>query len=58
MTPTLTSMHTLDGHRSDTINHPDDRPRAHHKRHSSGHEMASDSSYRHGPNAESGSSES
>jgi len=58
MTPTLTSMHTLDGHRSDTINHPDDRPHAHHKRNSSGHEMASDSSYRHGPNVESGSSES
>ncbi|KAI0580869.1 aquaporin [Pyrenophora tritici-repentis] len=58
MTPTPVHMHNLDGHRSDTINHPEDRPRAHHKRGSSQHEMASDSSYRHGPNAESGSSES
>ncbi|CAA9965204.1 Aquaporin [Pyrenophora teres f. maculata] len=57
-TPTPVYMHSLDGHRSDTINHPEDRPRAHHKRGSSQHEMASDSSYRHGPNAESGSSES
>jgi len=51
-------MHNLDGHRTKTINHPDDRPRAHHRRSSSQHEMASESSYRHGPNAESGSSES
>ncbi|RMZ69380.1 aquaporin [Pyrenophora seminiperda CCB06] len=56
--PTPVYMHNLDGHRSETINHPDDRPRAHHKRSSPQHETASDSSYRHGPNAESASSES
>jgi aquaporin related protein len=57
-TPTPVYMHGMDGHR-DTVNHPDDRPRAHHYKHkSSQYEMASDSSYRHGPSAESGSSES
>jgi aquaporin related protein len=57
-TPMPVHMHGMDGHR-DTVNHPDDRPRAHHqKRSSSQYEMASDSSYRHGPSAESGSSES
>lgn len=56
-TPTPAYMQTLDGHRSEIVNHPDDRPRAHHKRNSSQSEMASDSGYRNGPSAESGSSE-
>ncbi|KAF2857035.1 aquaporin-like protein [Plenodomus tracheiphilus IPT5] len=50
----------MDGHRSDSrttaVNHPDDRPRAHHARNSSTDEPASDRSYRSGPSAESGSS--
>ncbi|KAF1841548.1 aquaporin [Cucurbitaria berberidis CBS 394.84] len=47
----------MDGHRSDNaVNHPDDRPRAQHKRASSNYEIASDRSYRSGPDAESGSS--
>ena len=56
--PLPVHMQTLDGHRSDTVNHPEDRPRAHHNRGSSSYEMTSDSSYRNGPSAESGSSES
>ncbi|RAR01164.1 DNA mismatch repair protein MutS [Stemphylium lycopersici] len=57
-TPTPAYMQTLDGHRSEIVNHPDDRPRAHHKHISPQYEMASDSGYRNGPSAESGSSES
>ncbi|KAG9189826.1 hypothetical protein G6011_06694 [Alternaria panax] len=56
--PLPAHMQTFDGHRSDIVNHPEDRPRAHHKRGSSQYEMASESSYRNGPSAESGSSES
>ncbi|KAF1936533.1 aquaporin-like protein [Clathrospora elynae] len=57
-TPAPAFTHGMDGHQSDHVNHPDDRPRAQHTHSSSHYEMASDQSYRHGPNAESGSSES
>ncbi|KAF1830961.1 aquaporin-like protein [Decorospora gaudefroyi] len=60
-TPMQAYIHGLDGHRSAAarVNHPEDRPRAHHQRRdSSPHESASDISYRNGPSAESGSSES
>ncbi|KAL1796251.1 hypothetical protein ACET3X_004791 [Alternaria dauci] len=56
--PMPAHIQTFDGHRSDSVNHPDDRPRAHHKRGSLQYEMSSESSYRNGPSAESGSSES
>ena len=56
--PMPAHLQMFDGHRSDTVNHPEDRPRAHHKRGSSQYEMSSESSYRNGPIAESGSSES
>ncbi|KAB2098909.1 hypothetical protein AG0111_0g12739 [Alternaria gaisen] len=56
--PMPAHLQMFDGHRSDTVNHPEDRPRAHHKRGSSQYEMSSESSYRNGPSAESGSSES
>jgi len=50
----------MDGHQSDSpssaVNHPDDRPRAHHRRGSSTYERASDYSYRSGPSTESGGS--
>jgi aquaporin related protein len=58
--PRAVHVHGVDGHRSDSlhsaVNHPDDRPRAHHKPSSSHHEMASDRSYQSGPSVESGSS--
>ncbi|XP_014559171.1 hypothetical protein COCVIDRAFT_13782 [Bipolaris victoriae FI3] len=53
--PTLAYMQALDGHHSETIDHPNDRPRAHYTHSSSGCEISSDSSYRSGPSAESGS---
>ncbi len=56
--PMPVHMQTFDGHRSDIVNHPEDRPRAHHNRNSSQYEMASEKSYRNGPLVESGSSES
>jgi aquaporin related protein len=56
--PLPVHMQTFDGHRSDIVNHPEDRPRAHHNRGSPQYEMTSDTSYRNGPSAESGSSES
>jgi aquaporin related protein len=56
--PMPVHMQTFDGHRSDIVNHPEDRPRAHHKRGSLQYEVSSDASYRNGPSAESGSSES
>jgi aquaporin related protein len=57
-------IHGGDGHhRSDnSLDHPNDRPRAQHTRSrrssQSNYEMTSDSSYRNGPNAESGRSSS
>ncbi|EUC47045.1 hypothetical protein COCMIDRAFT_35348 [Bipolaris oryzae ATCC 44560] len=53
--PTSVYIQALNGHRSETIDHPNDRPRAHHTYSSSGYEISSDSSYRSGPSAESGS---
>ncbi|KAI8937974.1 hypothetical protein NX059_005654 [Plenodomus lindquistii] len=50
----------MDGHRSSSpatvVNHPDDRPRAHHAQNSSTDATTSDHSYRSGPSAESGGS--
>ncbi|EMD65875.1 hypothetical protein COCSADRAFT_170309 [Bipolaris sorokiniana ND90Pr] len=53
--PTLAYIQALDGHHSETIDHPNDRPHAHYTHSSSGYEISSDSSYRSGPSAESGS---
>jgi aquaporin related protein len=54
-TPSPAHIPSMDGHHS--INHPDDRPRAKHPRTSTttdNYEMSSDAAYRHGPDAESG----
>lgn len=56
-----TLAYGMDGHRSESeavvVNHPDDRPRAHHTKKLANNETMSEQSYRSGPSAESGSSE-
>ncbi|EOA81740.1 Aquaporin-1 [Exserohilum turcicum] len=57
-TPAPAYRNALDGHYSETVDHPNDRPRAHYHHSSPRHETASDLSYCSGPSAESGSLES